>query len=180
MRRGTEQSRARQRSAAIASGLGICIVLYTAFLTHLRGPLDSILTYGSYLQRAGGAGIHDKPWHYYLHLLAFTRRGPGPWWSEGFVLLLACIGVVAAFRAKDTALCDPSLLRFLALYTILLTLLYALIPYKTPWSMLSFVHGLALLAGVGAAACLRRTRRSAGEAPGHRADRPERRRERGP
>ena len=161
LRLARERPKAPHLAAAIALGLGISVVLYTAFFTHLRGPLDSILTYGSYLQRAGGVGIHDKPWHYYLHLLAFTRRGPGPWWSEGFVLLLACIGVVAAFRAKDTALCDPSLLRFLALYTILLTLLYALIPYKTPWSMLSFFHGMALLAGVGAAACLRAARRPA-------------------
>ncbi len=159
LRLAKDRSKARHLFAAIALALGISVVLYTAFFSHLRGPLDSILTYGNYLQRADGAGIHDKPWHYYLHLLAFTRRGPGPWWSEGFVLLLACVGLVAAFRTKNTALCDPSLLRFLALYTIILTILYALIPYKTPWSMLSFFHGMALLAGVGAAACIRAARR---------------------
>ena len=159
LRLAKERSNARDLVAAFAVALGLSVVLYTAFFTHLRGPLDSILTYGNYLQRADGAGIHDKAWHYYLHLLAFTRRGPGPWWSEGFILLLACVGIVAAFRTKNSALGDPSLIRFLALYTIILTVLYALIPYKTPWSMLSFFHGMALLAGVGAAACLRATRR---------------------
>ena len=41
---------------------------------------------------------------------------------------------------------------FLALYTILLTAIYSAISYKTPWCLLSFFHGMILLAGIGAAA----------------------------
>ena len=155
-----ERSNLKHAIAAAAFGLTLSVVLYTAFFTHLRGPLDSILTYGNYFQRADGAGIHDKPWHYYVKLLAFTKRGPGPWWSEGFVLALACVGAIAAFRSKGTTRCDPYLLRFLALYTIIMLVLYSAIPYKTPWSMLSFYHGATLLAGVGTAACLRAAARS--------------------
>jgi predicted membrane-bound mannosyltransferase len=44
------------------------------------------------------------------------------------------------------------LLRFLAVYTILMTAIYSLIPYKTPWNMLGFLHGMILLAGAGAVA----------------------------
>ena len=40
-------------------------------------------------------------------------------------------------------------MRWLACYTLVLTALYALIPYKTPWCMLSFLQGLVWLAGVG-------------------------------
>jgi len=49
----------------------------------------------------------------------------------------------------------PGLSRFLAFYTLTLTVLYSAIPYKTPWCMLSFLHGMILLAGVGAWAILR-------------------------
>ena len=49
----------------------------------------------------------------------------------------------------------PALLRFLTFYTFLLTLLYSLISYKTPWCALSFLMGMILLAGVGAAAIFR-------------------------
>ncbi len=40
--------------------------------------------------------------------------------------------------------------RFLAVYTLVLTVLYAAIPYKTPWCLVSFLHGMTLLAGVAA------------------------------
>ena len=49
-------------------------------------------------------------------------------------------------------------MRFLALYTFALTAAYSLISYKTPWCLLSFWHGMILLAGVGAAWLLRSAR----------------------
>lgn len=45
--------------------------------------------------------------------------------------------------------------RFLTFYTLALTGLYSVIPYKTPWCALSFLNGMILLAGVGAATLLR-------------------------
>ena len=149
-----EHLKASHAIAGIAIALATSFVLYTAFFSHARGPLDSILTYGNYVRRAGGAGIHDKPWDYYLRLLSYTRRGPGPWWSEAFILTLACAGTAAAFTKRANAIGDPKLIRFIALYTLMMTAAYSIIPYKTPWSMLSFFHGMILLAGIGAAACL--------------------------
>ena len=49
---------------------------------------------------------------------------------------------------------DPALLRFLAVYTLALAGIYSLIPYKTPWLLLSFLSALILLAGAGASAIL--------------------------
>ena len=46
-------------------------------------------------------------------------------------------------------------MRFLTFYTLVLTALYAVIPYKTPWCLIGFLHGMILLAGVGAAALVR-------------------------
>jgi uncharacterized protein (TIGR03663 family) len=45
---------------------------------------------------------------------------------------------------------SPALLRFLTFYTVALTVLYAMIPYKTPWCGLGLLQGMTLLAGVGA------------------------------
>jgi len=39
---------------------------------------------------------------------------------------------------------------FFVLYALALTAIYSLIPYKTPWSMLSFLYGMALVAGMAA------------------------------
>jgi len=49
------------------------------------------------------------------------------------------------------------MVRFIAIYTLVLIVLYSAIPYKTPWCMLSFLNGLILLAGVGAVALAERT-----------------------
>ncbi len=47
--------------------------------------------------------------------------------------------------------------RFLAFYTLTLTALYSALAYKTPWCLLSFLHGMVLLAGLGGWALLRWT-----------------------
>ncbi|HUT35501.1 MAG TPA: flippase activity-associated protein Agl23 [Planctomycetota bacterium] len=147
--------RPRHVAIAIAAGLAISATFFTSFFTNWRGPLDSILAFGNYLQRSGGAGLHDHPWHYYLGILAYARYGPGIWWSECLILALAAIGLVAALWPSGHDRPKPPLLRFLAFYTLILTSLYAAVPYKTPWCMLSFLHGMILLAGVGTVALIR-------------------------
>jgi len=137
----------------------VAAVLFSSFFTNARGPLDAVLTYGNYLNKAGGAGLHDNPWHFYLGLLACSRletgATSGPWWSEALILGLALVGIAAAFAKRGIDTEHVPLARFLALYTIILTILYALIPYKTPWCALGFLHGMILMAGVGAVALVR-------------------------
>ncbi|NIA14671.1 MAG: TIGR03663 family protein [Nitrospiraceae bacterium] len=137
--------------------------LLSGFFRNPRAQLDAWLTYTSYLHRAGGAGIHDHPWYYYLQMLLYTKNAPGPWWSEGLIVALAAVGAVAALLPRPVGDAPPgrarpiAFVRVVAFYTIFLTVIYSAIPYKTPWCMLSFLHGMILLAGFGAAAIIRRT-----------------------
>ena len=64
-------------------------------------------------------------------------------------------GAVAGFTGKGLGPASVFLVRFITLYTIVLALAYSAIPYKTPWCMLGFLHGLILLAGTGADALMR-------------------------
>jgi predicted membrane-bound mannosyltransferase len=82
-----------------------------------------------------------------------------PLWTEALVLGLALLGMIAAFTRRGIATASASLVRFLAFYTLLVTIAYSSIPYKTPWCMIGFLHGMILLAGVGAVALVRRLRR---------------------
>jgi uncharacterized protein (TIGR03663 family) len=143
----------------VVMGLGVAVavsaVFYSGFFTDWQGVADSYLTYGSYFTRAGGQGTaHTHSWFYYLQMLLFWKKSGGPVWTEGIVLILAVAGL--AVTGKDLPLpgVDRNLLRFLAVYTIAMTLVYCAIPYKTPWCLLSFWHGMILLAGVGFAAIL--------------------------
>jgi len=60
---------------------------------HLRGPLDSVLAFGTYLRRGSDPGIHAHPWGYYLRLLLANRPARGFFWSEGLIVGLAVVGL---------------------------------------------------------------------------------------
>ena len=136
----------KDAALALCAAAFIWLVLFSSFFTNFAGPLDSIRTYLPWLKRAGGHSPHIHPWSFYLERLAWFHPARGPVWSEGLILGLAVIGMVVSFTKKGSPL-----LRFLTLYTVLLTTIYSVISYKTPWCLLSFFLGMLLLAGVGAA-----------------------------
>lgn len=133
----------------LAAACVVTLVLYSSLNLNLRGPLDSILAYAVYVRRGSESGIHSHPWYYYLELLLAFRPAKGFFWSEGLIAGLAIVGMLASLGRK--ALPEPQryFCRFLTFYTLTLTALYAAISYKTPWCLLSFFHGMVLLAGVG-------------------------------
>jgi predicted membrane-bound mannosyltransferase len=87
------------------------------------------------LARARDVG-HKAPFWYYLRLLTGG-------WSGGIIFTLACIGFFLAVRKRN-----PSPYGFLAIYALLLGVVYSLIPYKTPWLALNFWLPIALLFGL--------------------------------
>jgi len=143
----------------MAGGLvavGVSALFCSSFFSHPRGIWDSYLTYAGYFGRAGGHDTtHIHPWSYYLKMLLFSKYASGPIWTEGAIVLLTLVGAVAGVRGKRLGAIDPVLVRFLSLYTVLMVVIYSALPYKTPWCLLSFLHGMILLAGVGAMALLR-------------------------
>jgi len=136
----------------------VAFLLFSSFFQNPKGILDSVLSFQSYFGKAGNAGFHSYSWPYYLKMMAFSRHGTGPIWSEALILVLAVFGCAAAFHPrwpKDS----PSLfMRFIFFFTLLATAIYSLIPYKTPWNMLPFFIGIILLAGNGAAFLLDRSK----------------------
>ena len=149
----------RHLALAAAAGLLTAGLLFSSFLSHPAGIVDSVLAYRTYVWRGSGhATWHVHPWHYYLNLLLYFRAYSGPVWTEGLIVALAAVGGVTAFR-KGAPGSDPDLSRFLALYTLLMVVVYSLIPYKAPWNLLGFLHGMILLAGMGAVWLLRCLRR---------------------
>jgi uncharacterized protein (TIGR03663 family) len=131
---------------ACCSMLIVWLLFFSSFFTNFPGLLDSIRTYLPWLKRAGGHSPHIHPWNFYLERLAWFHPAKGPVWSEGLILGLALVGTVVAFVKKKP------LHLFLALYTVILTAIYSVISYKTPWCLLNFYLGMILLAAIGAAA----------------------------
>jgi uncharacterized protein (TIGR03663 family) len=150
---------------AMVAACLVAVAFFSMFGRHWQGPWESIAAYANYFRRGSQSGDHSEPWYYYLQILfayrPATRRVPGVFWSEGFIAVLAMIGGAhaligrAAVNDGTDRPASPALPRFLTFYTILLTILYSLIRYKTPWCALSFLMGMILLGGAGAEAVVR-------------------------
>ncbi|UCG57457.1 MAG: TIGR03663 family protein [Phycisphaerales bacterium] len=138
----------------LAAAALVSALFHSSFLSNPSGVVDSARTYLTYVDRAGSNDVHIHPWYYYLKMLVCFKSGDGPFWSEGLIVLLAAVGFVVALRAKGSAGTSCALVRFVAFYTLMMTVIYSAIPYKTPWCVLGFLHGMILLAGVGAVALI--------------------------
>ncbi|MHC4485192.1 MAG: flippase activity-associated protein Agl23 [Planctomycetota bacterium] len=141
--------------AGLAAAVIVSALFYSSFLANPGGIFDSFRAYGAYFDRAGNNTLHIHPWYYYLKMLMYSRYGDGPMWTEALIVLLAVVGFIAVMTKKGLSSANVHLLRFIAFYTLVLTVVYSAVPYKTPWCMLGFLHGMILLAGVGAVVLVR-------------------------
>jgi predicted membrane-bound mannosyltransferase len=114
------------RHLLAASGVAVLAVVL------LLGPREAVQAITTYFGRAIQGDRHVHPWHYYLFLLLR---------SEIVIVALALVGAIAS---------KHRFVRFIAIYTAAMFLVYSAIPYKTPWCILGFLYGLTLLAGAGA------------------------------
>jgi uncharacterized protein (TIGR03663 family) len=107
------------------------ILLFTWFGQNWSALADLFRAVPHLAARAGGEG-HEKPFWYYLVLLAGG-------WSGSLLLGIALAG--AFFATRSFAKLS------LAIYALLIYLIYCVIPYKTPWLALNFWLPFALLMG---------------------------------
>lgn len=131
------------------------ILFFSSFGKHPDGILDSILTYSYWFDRAGQQSIHAHPWYWYLDLLTWNELTERITWNEDIIVVGALFGFCFAFRRHESLPHRRPFCVFLALLTLILTVIYSSIPYKTPWCALNFLFGMALLAGLAADRILR-------------------------
>jgi uncharacterized protein (TIGR03663 family) len=133
----------------LATAAVISALFYSSFFTHPRGILDSISAFKNYFHRASQNSWHIHPWFYYFKLFFGSKHSMRPFWNEWPILILSGIGLAFAFKHKQHPQADSTLFRFIAIYTVILALVYSIIPYKTPWSMLGFYFGMLVMAALG-------------------------------
>jgi uncharacterized protein (TIGR03663 family) len=109
------------------------VLLFTSFLTHPRGLIDSF--WGLFLWAGKGAertGVHAKPWLYFLEWL--LRYEPA-------LLIGGLLGSGLALRRRDPWG------SFCAAWFLSQLVIYSAIPYKTPWLALNILLPAALVTG---------------------------------
>jgi uncharacterized protein (TIGR03663 family) len=148
----------RPITVSIATALAVAAMFYSSFFTAPGAVLDPFRGASTYLDRGLGASEHVHPWHFYLGLLAYYSSG-GLKWSEGLVLTLAVAGVVAAWKSPlaESSSERSFWLRYLTANALLATIIFSVIPYKTPWNLLPFYVAVVVAAGIGFSALVRAT-----------------------
>ena len=92
-----------------------------ALLLGIPEMIDAVRTY---VVRGGWGQRHIEPPFYYLRILLWFQRPRGPIWSEALIPVLAIAGAVAGWHR--------GLLRFLAVFTILMAVAYSPDPLQDP------------------------------------------------
>lgn len=113
--------------------MGATAVAVSALALTPGGFGEAVMSMLAYGQRAFETGPHLHPWHYYFE--ALVRSGDA-------ILLLPAVGLMLSAQPRSRA---ALLLRTNA---AVLTLLYCVIPYKTPWCALGFLHAWILFAAL--------------------------------
>jgi uncharacterized protein (TIGR03663 family) len=152
----------RHLATALTAAAATTAVLISSFFTNPQGIWDFIRAYRQYCLRGMGAGTpHVHPWNYYLILLNYYRAGNGPVFTEAVISILALVGMASAIYEWRRGLRPCTLRLFLAVYGVAMVAAYSFIPYKVPWNLLGFLHGMILLSGIGTAFLAQRLRNSA-------------------
>jgi len=136
----------------LAAGVAVALALalYSSLGRNPTGLASAIRAYGYLWVRAVSGAGHQKPWWTYLAWLAEPNPLCPPWF--GWALLSGAIGGAAhAFLGRSTV----PLIRFLAIFSAILIIIYSATPYKTPWLMLDFLAPAAAVAGYGLSAGLK-------------------------
>jgi len=128
------KERASLKPVLAATGvfLLIWIFFFTAALTDFSQLADSLKAFINYADRSQGQG-HEKPVGYYFSLF-WPQTNEGVRWGEAPFMVIAFIGFGLLVLNRDE---QSRHYRLTVFYGVTCFLVYSLIPYKTPWLMLS-------------------------------------------
>jgi len=130
---GPALPKATRRDHWLAPGtaLATLVVFYSAFGMHAEGLLDFFRAYLAWFETGTGETGHEKVEWYWLQLMLDLE------WAGLLGLALS-----AWYLVKGT-----DIMRWLSAGAFGAFLVYSLIPYKTPWCLISFLWPYAILLG---------------------------------
>ncbi len=125
------------------------LAFYSSFFSNFKGLTDAFGAYLHFFDKASAAE-HTKEFLYYIKLL-LIQKNQGIYFGELYITLLAILGIIISFVKKDEY---AYFFRYIARFALVYLLFISLIPYKTPWLLLSIMYPICLLAGYAAATML--------------------------
>lgn len=124
------------------------LLFFTSFFTNPEGALDSITTLSNYFIKAGNNADHIQPFYFYFSLISFANIN-GLFYSEFLIVAFFIFGLLRTFSKANSQKDGIDFLKPIAIITLVLIVVYTSIPYKTPWTMMSYWQGIVLIAAFG-------------------------------
>jgi len=123
----------------------VMVFFYSGTFLNWQGVSDFFRAYGKWFHTGVGAGGHEKTDY------QFGSFGLVNWYWVALMVRYewpALLGLIVAVRLAWPA---PAMLRYLAIYGLGVLAAYSIVPYKTPWCIISILWPFALLFGAGVA-----------------------------
>lgn len=117
--------------AAVATSLGLLIFFYSGTFLNWSGVVGLFEAHAAWFATGTAGNGHEKPFYYWLELLARFE------WP----------GMLGLLSIPVLALSVPRTMRLVGIYALGVVLAYSIIPYKTPWCILAILPHLLLCAG---------------------------------
>jgi len=119
------------------------VFFYSGTFLNWEGLPDFFRAYAKWFQTGTGAGGHEKT-DYQLGGLGFLN-----WYWISLMVRYewpSLLGVLFALRLAWPA---PAMLRYIGIYAVGVLLAYSIVPYKTPWCIISILWPFVFLFGGG-------------------------------
>jgi uncharacterized protein (TIGR03663 family) len=113
------------------TGIGAIVFFYSGTFYHWNGLKDLFRTFHAWFETGSSGHGHEKPWYYWLELVARYE------WPVCAGLILC--GVTLLFRTLT--------MRFLAIMGVGTFMAYSVVHYKTPWCIISIIWPLLFAFG---------------------------------
>ncbi len=116
----------------IATGIALLVFFYSGTFFHWSGVKGIYQAYAAWFATGHEGHGHEKPWHYWVTKLIVRYEWP---------VLAGLILCLSYQRFKNVSL------RYLAIYGVGTLIAYSIVPYKTPWCIISFIWPFLFIFG---------------------------------
>jgi uncharacterized protein (TIGR03663 family) len=147
-----DAARVRQRwtytelVVVLLTGIAALVFFYSGTFMNWSGVAGLFETFEAWFKTGKEGNGHEKPWHYWLELLARYE------WP----LLAGLVASAATLLFRDVSL------RYLAIYGVGTLMAYSIVNYKTPWCIISMIWPLLFIFGAAVYVLPRYLQRPAG------------------
>lgn len=127
------------KGSGLIGFLVIFVIMYSSIGKNWGGILDAIYSYVHFFEKSQSI-FHEKSFHYYFSLL-LGKKSEGVFFGETILFGFGILGTVFAFIGKD------SFQKYLSIFAWSNIVILSIIPYKTPWLILTAIVVLCINGG---------------------------------